>query len=163
MLNTNVGTLTFHDLKSITEIERKAKLPVNEGKVEPTESLLNSIVSYFKSEKTQTITLTQAYYALLALYWQKESEGERKILKSAVSFWFHFDTSNHSDKELLGYYANIPRVRAQKQIAEHKYDATDFESVYNLFILAFDDEELAVEARNQSIKSRMKQQGSTNV
>lgn len=163
MLKTNVGTLTFNDLERITRIERKAKLPVNEGKVQPTESLLKNIVGYFKSEKTQTITMTQAYYAWLALYWQKEFEGERKKLRSEVSHWFHFDTNNYSEKELLGYYANIPRVRAQKQIAEHKYDATDFESVYNLFLMAFDDEELAVEARNQSIKAHMKQQGRGNV
>ncbi len=163
MLKTNVGTLTFHDFKAIADLERKAKLPIDDGRVEPTESLLESIVDYFKREKAKTITPTQAYFAWLALYWQKESEGERTKLKAEVSHWFHFDTSNYSEKELLGYHANIPRVKAQKQIAEHKYDATDFESVYNLFMLAFDDEELAVEARNQSIKSHMKQQGSSNV
>lgn len=159
MLKLNIGEISIRDFKEITAIETKAKLPTENKKAVPTIGFLKQIVQYFDKFKGRTISETQAYYAWLAMYFFRESEAEKQKINAEVSYWFGLNPLKLKPSEIFGFHSNIPRVRAQKQIVEHKYDATDFESVYNLFLVAFDDEDLAVKARNESIKNQMKHEG----
>lgn len=43
--------------------------------------------------------------------------------------------------------ANLPRVKAQRTIFEGKLDGFDHDGIYNLYMTAYDDEQIATQAR----------------
>jgi len=52
----------------------------------------------------------------------------------------------------IGLLANLPRLQAQQQIRDEKYDSTNYQQVYDLFLAAYGDEEIASKARLDSLK-----------
>jgi hypothetical protein len=46
MLNSSIGQITLQDFNRIKEIEQKAKLPSDDGKVNPTKQFLNQVAVY---------------------------------------------------------------------------------------------------------------------
>jgi hypothetical protein len=96
------------------------------------------------------------------MYWFRERQAEKQNIQAEIRHWYSVNATALSDAELIGLHANLPKIKAQYQILNHKYDATDFESVYDLFLMAYDNEEIATKARNESIKAHMNQHGSGN-
>jgi hypothetical protein len=43
--------------------------------------------------------------------------------------------------------ANLPRVKAQRTIFEGNLEGFDHDGIYNLFLTAYDDEQIATDAR----------------
>lgn len=51
----------------------------------------------------------------------------------------------------------LPMVRAQKRIHDGKFNETDSEGVYNLYMLAYDDKELAEDAQLRALQTLVDQ------
>ncbi|MFN4768940.1 MAG: hypothetical protein ACK5JL_02780 [Candidatus Kapaibacterium sp.] len=46
----------------------------------------------------------------------------------------------------------MPSIRAKKRIDAGNYDATDYQAVYQLWLEAYGDEQIAANARNQAVQ-----------
>jgi hypothetical protein len=64
--------------------------------------------------------------------------------------------TNWSEEQKQGYFVNMTRVKAQRRIERGDYDGTDHEGVYNLFMVAFGDENRARDAQAEAAKNLMR-------
>jgi hypothetical protein len=55
--------------------------------------------------------------------------------------------------------ANLPRVKAQSRLHDGNFSARDPQAVFDLVMTAYNDEQMALEARAEAIKSLMKKEG----
>jgi len=162
MIKTSIGTLTLQDWLEIKKIERQAKLPKDGDFLKPTIGFLRGVQEYLSKTLLKKVSVTQSLQSWYALGIAYASLANRQTLKADVSFWFNLDVTKLSDDELTGYYGNLPRVKAQQRLELGNYDVTDFEAAYNLTMLAYDDEEIAVQARNGAIKAKMEFEAARN-
>lgn len=75
-----------------------------------------------------------------------------------LAFWFHIDPRGLTPVEKIGYLANLERCKAQQRIHLGQYNPTDWKGVYDLWLYAFGDEELARKARTQALELYVDQQ-----
>lgn len=68
-----------------------------------------------------------------------------------LSFWYHVDARTLSHGERIGYYANLNKVKAQSRIHQGMISENP-DDVYNQFMLAFDDENMAKEAASRALE-----------
>lgn len=58
----------------------------------------------------------------------------------------------------MSLWANLPRVQAQQRILDGGFDPTDWEGIHELYMTAYDDEQLARDARLRSLKTLVRQE-----
>tara|TARA_R110000803_G_scaffold189560_1_gene252062 strand:+ start:455 stop:943 length:489 start_codon:yes stop_codon:yes gene_type:complete len=155
MIETALGTISMGDLKEMQGLERKSKLPVKDKVVKPTVSYLKAVAEYFEQAWGKPVTVSQAYQIWIGSYVVQEVESQRQVFHADVSAWYGINPFELAPAELLGLHGNLPRIKAQQRIESQNFDATNFEAVEQLFLAAYDDEQLALEARNQAIKANM--------
>ena len=63
-----------------------------------------------------------------------------------------------SKGEKLGYLANLERCKAQQTIHLQNYSPTDYRGVYELYLTAYGDENLARKAQAHAAEAFMDQQ-----
>ena len=64
-----------------------------------------------------------------------------------IAFWFHVNPKDLTPAERIGYLANLERCKAQQVIHLGKYNPSDYRGVYQLYLLAFGDEDVARRAQ----------------
>jgi len=69
--------------------------------------------------------------------------SKKNELNAELTYWYHIDVGALPKERQLGLLANLPRVQAQGQIFAGRVDSTDHEAVYDLFMAAYGDPELA--------------------
>ena len=72
-----------------------------------------------------------------------------------ASFWYGFDLAELPTGRRFAYLENLQSMLAQWKIAAGQFDATDYEAVYALFLLAYNDERIALEAEIQAARRFM--------
>ena len=60
-----------------------------------------------------------------------------------LTYWYRCDVGAMPPNRQLGLLANLPRIQAQARIFDGGVDDEDFEAVYQLWLTAYGDEELA--------------------
>ncbi len=63
-----------------------------------------------------------------------------------VSYWYGFDASSLPPPILEGYRLNLPRLHAMQAIHDGKFDPTNIDQVYDLYLMAYEDEDIASDA-----------------
>jgi hypothetical protein len=109
-----------------------------------------SLLFFAKSIGVETVS--EAWQIWLALDAWSEKLSQKNRIRADIAFWFGLNPFELKDEQIIALRENLPRVRAQKTIEEGKYDPTDFERVYQLFLQAFDDENLARKRQTESFK-----------
>lgn len=69
-----------------------------------------------------------------------------------VSHWYGIDASRLGPETFSGLWLNLNRVQAQRKIHSGDYDPVDFDGVYELFLMATGDRNVANRARVESLK-----------
>jgi len=69
-----------------------------------------------------------------------------------LAFWFHINPYEVSERQRVGLLANLGMLKAQDRINRGDYDALDPKQVYQLFMLAYEDKELAQRRATESAK-----------
>lgn len=101
----------------------------------------------------KTLTIAEAWQVWKAACTVEEWLRTQAKIVADVSFWYGIDATKLSDRKLTALNANLPRVKAQQQLENGNFDAADFEYVYNLTLLAFEDEQRALDARANSMRA----------
>ena len=69
--------------------------------------------------------------------------AKKNELTAELSFYYGFDATRLSDAERAGFAANLPKMQARRIIERGQIDDEDFKGIYDLYMLAFNDEQLA--------------------
>lgn len=87
---------------------------------------------------------------------RKRRDGHAKKkheLNAELAFWYHIDPFGLDGNQKLGLKANLARVKAQHRIHCGNYDAEDYRGVYELFLTAYGDEQVARKARLRALEN----------
>ena len=157
MIRTSFGTLTASNLFAVQKIERQSKLPVvevNGSKFNmPTADFLAAIREYFAAVWRRSIDATQAYQVWLLTRATFAKYRDQFATIGDVCHWMHVDATKLSEPAIIGLAANLPRVKAQHQLLIGSFDQSDYEGVYQLVLMATEDEQQALDARSAVMKS----------
>ena len=74
-------------------------------------------------------------------------------MTAELTFWYGFDARSLDGNERLGYWANLPTVKAQRTIEDGRYEPTAYEYIYSLYLVAYDDERLAEQAKTIALEA----------
>lgn len=97
-------------------------------------------------------TLTQAFQ----LWWEvarRWSDLKKKHALAAQVAW-RFGTGHKLTRgERVGYYANIPKLKAQDRLERGDIGGLDYDQYYNLHLLAYENPAEAVRARTKFLEA----------
>lgn len=85
-------------------------------------------------------------------------DAKKNELIDELTYWYGVDVGSLPPDRQVSMHANLPRMQAQKRIIEGRYNPTDYDGVYDLFLLAYGDEQLALNAELESKKVLMRQE-----
>lgn len=70
-----------------------------------------------------------------------------------LTYWYGIDVGSLPKERQHGLLANLRRVQSQERIFRELYNPLDYEGMYELYLDAYGDEELAEAAKLSAIKS----------
>ncbi len=146
--------ITVELLEKIRAIEHAANLPTKQGMLQPTVEFLVALAKSLSNNLTR-VTKTQAWQIWITAFEFEASRQEKNKHHAEIAFWFGVDPYRLSNDQFVGLFANLDRVKCQQRIENGNYDATDYEHVFNLYMLAYEDENRALQARSQAIRNLM--------
>jgi hypothetical protein len=140
--------------QEIKKIDSSCRLTKNkEGQLSPTVELLTKLSELLSKHWNCQVTESQAYQVWCAVF-EIEYDSQQKAKHQAdVAFWYGLNPHELTDDQLAGLYANLDRVKCQQRLELGNVDAMDYEQIYSLTMIAYDDEERASKARSQSMKA----------
>ncbi len=162
MINTSLGRLSVFDLLHVRQLEHSASLPIVEIEgvkiCTPTPEFLASIGEYLNRLWGRAVDATQAYQVWLLYRHSIHKSRVKFSVVGDIAHWFHLDATKLPGDMVLGLVANLSRVQAQEQLVHGTFNSTDYESVYQLVLLATGDEKQALDARSASMKALIEQE-----
>jgi len=81
-----------------------------------------------------------------------DESSKKNELAAELTYWYHIDAGSLPMERQLGLLANLPRVQAQGRIFEGRVDSTDEDAVYDVFMAAYGDPELARAERLKAVR-----------
>jgi hypothetical protein len=72
-------------------------------------------------------------------------------LHATIAFEYGINPYELTTSQLVALEANLQRLKAQRRIESGDYDHSDYQAVYTLFLIAFEDEELARAAQSRAV------------
>ena len=96
------------------------------------------------------ITLSEAWQIWNATGWIADYHSRENKIRAEVAYHYKIDAFKMSEIEVLALRGNLPKLRARQRIEMGKYDPLDHESIYRLFLDAYDDEDLARKRQAES-------------
>ena len=119
-------------------------LPVSKQKtVRPTVAFLQSVAKWLGSQGLPGCTISAAWQFWVGM--SDYSEACRKANETAaeIAYWFNVDPFTLTEEQQVGMRENLHRMQSQETIQKGDYSATDYNGIYNLFLAAYGDEDLA--------------------
>lgn len=78
--------------------------------------------------------------------------SKKNEVTARLSFFYGFDVSSVEPETRLGLELNLPGLLAQKRIEDGQYDPDDYDAIYDLFMDAYGDDEIALNAQIESMR-----------
>jgi hypothetical protein len=162
MIQTNYGIIKGSDVLAVQEIEHRARLETVETEQQKicvaSKEMLAEIQIYFTAQWRKIIKPTAAYQIWLLC--RSKLMDSRPMFKryADVAHWMHCNPFELTDEQLVGLAGNIPRVQAQKQLSQGNFSPSDYEYIYNLTLIATDDEKAALDARATAMRAYIMEQ-----
>ncbi len=82
-----------------------------------------------------------------------EYGSKKNELAAELTYWYGIDVGALPKERQLGLLANLPRVQAQDQIFRGRVDPMDEDAVYDVFMAAYGDPELARSERLKAVRT----------
>lgn len=158
MISTNFGSLSIGDVEAIKQLEAGCRLPEIDKRVKPNVEFLDKLRELLATIWRRATTATTAWQVWIAIYELENRIADRHRVAAEISFWYSVNPFTLNQDELAGLYTNLHRVKAQQRIENGNFDATDYEHVYDLTLVAYGDEQRALAARAASLRMLIAQQ-----
>ena len=84
--------------------------------------------------------------------------AKKNELAAELTYWYGIDAGALPKDRQLGLLANLRRVQAQEQVHHGRYDPSDYDAIYELYLDAYGDEHLARAARLSSMKKVVREE-----
>ena len=78
-------------------------------------------------------------------------------LEAELAYRFHINPFALLPAQRAGLMTNLGRFEAQDAIRNGTFNKSDYETVYNLYICAYDDEQLAAQRRLEAMQRLVKE------
>lgn len=82
----------------------------------------------------------------------RKRNATANTMRSEVAYWYKLDPFSLKDTEVLALKDNLHKLQCQERIHRGDYDQVDPNGVYQLFLHAFGDEELARKHQTHAAK-----------
>ena len=105
------------------------------------------------------MTVTEAWQAWIFAFCVADKARRSATLKADVAHWYGLNPYKLTTKQIFALAVNLPRVKAQQKLAAGNYDPADWETVYNLTLIATGDEQQALNARSNAIMAEARRNG----
>lgn len=135
-----------------------SSLPVSKQRtVRPTVPFLQSVSKWLESQGVVGCTISAAWQFWVGM--SDYSEACRKANEPAaeIAYWFNVDPFTLTESQQLGLRENLHRMQSQETIQRGDYQATDYNAIYNLFLSAYGDENLARKMQTEAAKAYVEQ------
>lgn len=152
-----LGQLDIPTIRAISVQQRLARLPgekTDSGKylIRPTVQFIKDLATMLSERWGKPVTPTQAWQVWIAAAVIETRADERGREDAELAFWYGVNPFSLSERQRETLYFNLPRIKAQHQLSNQHYDPTDYHGVYDLVMMAYDDEAMALEARSDAIQ-----------
>ena len=117
----------------------------------PTIELLDSLVVWLESLGV-SVSRTTAWAVWWAIYEHVDRIAKRSAILADIAFWYGVDPFNLDADSRTALWANLPRVKAQSQLHDGKFDSTNYKQVYQLVLQATGDEDQAYKAQADALE-----------
>ena len=117
----------------------------------PTVALLDALVAWLETKGIQA-TRTVAWAVWWSLYEYLDQLAKRTAVMSDIAFWYGVDPFALDRESRTALWANLPRVKAQSQLHDGKFDSTNYKQVYQLVLQATGDEQQARKAQADALE-----------
>jgi hypothetical protein len=143
-------TLELNAIEAATTFER-IESAVGLKTSKPTLALLDSLVDWLDSLGIKA-TRTAAWAVWWALYEHLDQIGKRTAIMADLAFWYGVDPFQLDEHSRTALWCNLPRVKAQQQLHDGKFDSTNYKQVYQLVLQATGDEQQARKAQADALE-----------
>ena len=139
-------------LQAIEQIgKQEAQLKRSGNNLVATIPFLESLADWLeKRGGPRTITAAWCFWQLVADLYDRCTAVNRQ--NATIAAWYGVDPSNMAETTKAGLLGNLPRIQAARIIFEGNYDSSNPKGVYQLFKLAYDDEEKAQKEATEAAK-----------
>jgi hypothetical protein len=137
-----------------------SKLVAVKGMVQPTPEFLRKFADWvkLKCNAKVAITLAEAWQIWKVVVDKTNAAQKEQATNADIAYWFKVNPTTLTESEKLGLIANLPRVQAQDRIQRGDFSATDFKGIYQLYLLAYGDEDLAQKKQTEAAKAYLEQE-----
>lgn len=152
MLTLEIANVTLKiDALKAQEIFSRFEADCHVVNGQPNWALLAKVgdwLSQFGVQATQSV----AWQVWWLVYEAIDRMRKAAELEAELSYWYGINAFVLSREQKIGLVANLPRVRAQKQLAEGRYSSIDHQHIYHLTLLATGDQQAAERARLDALE-----------
>lgn len=127
----------------IADIPLLAAARIINGSNRPTLSALRALADWLTNQGLADVSISVAWQIWVSLRFYRGQCAESTLQQAQIAYWYKLDSFTLSESQQVGLLANLPRMQCQERIYRRDYDPADYESVYQLFKCAYDDEDLA--------------------
>lgn len=128
-------------------------LPVSKhNTVRPTIPFLRNIADWLAGNGLAGATISAAWQFWKLTTEYAEACREQNEINAELGYWFSVDPFQLDESQRLGLARSLPKMQCQETIHRGDYSSDDHKGIYELFLTAFGDEELARKMQTQAFK-----------
>lgn len=157
MITFRQGSLTIRDMQEIDKIENESGLDSKTDSVSPTILFLQSVAVVLSEKWDCVVTVSMAWQVWSAGHHYRSVLQKKHSEMADVAFWYGVDPYKMHPNKVAGLVLNLGRVKCQKRLEENNFDPYDYQGAYDLVMNAYGDEDMALEARSNSLKMLINQ------
>lgn len=158
MIRFSRGNIDVERYDEINRLERKSCLAEVDGHRVPNVEFIESLATLLSQWWKTRIDASQAWQVWIALDEIYTAIGKQNRIAAEIGYWYGIDPFRLNSDQIYGLHANLNRLQAQQRLKDGNYDPYDFEAVYDLTMVAFDDDSIAIKARSESMKLLVKRE-----
>lgn len=162
-IQSQVLDVDLIELEAIV-VRISSKIKAVKGKVQPTVAALAEVATWlsdFYRTKTR-VSIAEAWQVWFLISGFSDTAREQQANNAELAYWFKVNPLELTELQKMGLMANLPKMMAQDRISRGDYSGTDPKGVYQLFLAAYGDEDLAQKRATEAAKAAIKQEAKAN-
>lgn len=127
----------------------------------PTREFLLSVAKWLVSQGLPECTVAAAWQFWIGMSDYSHACKKKFEQHAEIAYWFGVDPIHLTESQQVGLLANLQRMQSQESIQRGDYNSTDHNGIYELFISAYGDENLARKMQTSAFKALVEQRTRT--